>query len=492
MNRDAEQIAAVLRGENHAFTGLVQRHKNAVYGLAFSLLKDFEAARDVSQEAFLRAFLQLPRLEQPERFPAWLCAITANACRNWLRKPRETVGLEETDLEEKMNGRNPLPERPDERLERQEDRRLVSRALTRLSPENREILTLYYMGNRSSADIARYLDISPAAARQRLTRARGHLKEEILEMIDDVLKQEALGEDFEDEVQALMDQASQFSRCTEYGKELELLEKAHQIAPEDTAVTLILAGACRRGKSPWDLEKDPRPYHRACRLYEELIEREPGNLLVRIKLAELHSVLEPFDQLEPEHEEVLRLAEGTPFEPVALLRMARLYTPRRRHEQALPYLQRLIDLETPWTAVARSEMGISFCLKEEYQAAIEQFEEGIRFLEAQPPKYLREFGRSLFGERLRRYDLDLKDDRLTSLLQDHTWLAGLHARNGDPEAASLHLRTALDYLDREELSPIRPRMARSILTRIDHTFPELADEPEIQTLRANPLYAEET
>ena len=483
MNRDAEQIAAVLRGDGHAFTGLVQRHKNAVYGLAFSFLKDFEAARDVSQEVFLRVFLQLPRLEQPERFPAWLCAITANTCKNWLRKPRETVGLEDTDLEEKMNARNPLPEKPDECLERAENRRMVSRALSRLSPENREILTLYYMGNRSSADIARYLDISPAAARQRLTRARGHLKEEILEMIDDVLKEEMLGEKFDDEVQNLLDQASEFFGRNEYGKELELLEKAHQKAPEDTAVTLLLAGACRRGKSPQELEKDPRPYHRACRLLEELLEREPDNLLVRITLAELHSVLEPFDQLEPEHEEVLRLAEGTPFEPVALLRMARLYTPRRLHEQALPYLQRLIDLESPWTAVARSEMGVSFWLKEEYQTAIEHIEEAIHFLEAQPPKYLREFGHNLFGERLCRFP-DQKDDRLGSLLQSHTWLAGLHAKNDDLETARRHLRTAIDYLDREELSPIRPLMAQDLLNQVDRNFPELADEPEIQALRA--------
>lgn len=484
MSRDAEQIAAVLQGDSHAFTGLVQRHKNAVYGLAFSFLKDFEAARDVSQEVFLRAFLQLPRLERPERFPAWLCAITANACKNWLRKPRETVGLEDTDLEEKMNARNPLPEKPDECLERQENRCLVERALSRLSPENREILTLYYMGNRSSADIARYLDISPAAARQRLTRARGHLKEEILEMIDDVLKEETLGENFDDEVQNLLDQASEFFGRAEYGKELELLEKAHQKVPEDTAVTLLLAGACRRGKSPWELEEDPRPYHRACHLLEDLLKREPDNLLVRLQLAELHSVLEPFDQLEPEHEELLRMAEGTPFEPLALLRMARLYNPRRRHEQALHYLQRLIDLESPWTAIARREMGVSFYLKEDYQTAIEHFEEAIRFVEAQSPKYLYEFGHNLFGERLCRFG-DQKDDRLTNLLQDHTWLAGLHAKNTDLEAARRHLQIALEYLDHKDLKQIRLLMLQDLLRQIDHNFPELADEPEIQALRAN-------
>jgi len=291
--------------------------------------------RDAEQIA---AFLQLDRLEQPERFPAWLCAITANACRNWLRKPRETVGLEDTDLEEKMNARSPLPERPDEGLERAENRRMVSRALSRLSPQNRQILTLYYMGNRSSADIARYLDISPAAARQRLTRARGHLKEEILEMIDDVLKEETLGGSFDDEVQGLLDQASEFFGRTEYGKEL--------------------------------------------------------------------------------------------------------------------------------------------------QAAVEQFEEGIRCLEAKPPKYLREFGRSLFGERLCRFP-DQQDDRLANMLQNHTWLAGLHAKDGDLEAARHHLRTAIDYLDRKDLKQIRPLMLQDLLRQIDRNFPELADEPEIQSLRGD-------
>ena len=487
MNRDAEQIAAVLRGDSRAFTGLVQRHKNAVYGLAFSYLKDFEAARDISQEVFLRAFLQLSRLEQPERLPAWLCAITANACKNWLRKPRETVGLEDTDLEEKMNAHSPLPEKPDECMERAENRRMVSRALARLAPENREILTLYYMGDRSSAEIARYLDISPAAARQRLSRARGHLKEEILEMIDDVLKEEKLGESFDEEIQNLLDQASESFGRAEYAKELELLEKAHQKAPEDTAVTLLLAGACRRGKSWQELEEDPRPYHRACRLYEDLLERDPDNILIRIKLAELHSVLEPFDQLEPEHEEVLRLAEGTPFEPLALLRMARLYCPRRKHDQALHYYQRLMDLEPGWTRWAHREMSHSFYQKGDIPVAIEQCEESIRFLEAQPPRYLSALNRDLFDERLYRYGGEKEDERLIGLFQDHTWLARLHAQNGDLEEARQHLRKAVDYLKHEEMKSIRPAQVGDLLRQIDNDFPELADEPEIQALRADYL-----
>ena len=483
MKTDSELVAAALRGDSPAFGLLVQRHKSAVYGLAFSYLNDFEAARDVSQEAFLRAFLQLHRLEHPERFPSWLCTITANACRNWLRKPRETVGLDDADLEEKMNTHSPQPERPDERLERQEERRLVERALARLAPEHSEVLTLYYMGNRSSADVARYLDISDAAVRQRLSRARGHLKEEILEMIDDVLEEETLGEDFDDEVQALMDQARECFGRTEYGKALEVLEKAYQKAPKDTAVTLILSQAYIKGKSPQDLERDPRPYHQSCRLLEDHLERHPDDLLIRLELASRHSVLEPFDQLEPEHEEILHLAEGTPFEPRALLRMARLYCPRRRHEQALHYYRRLIDLEPGWTRWARCEMGVSFYLKGDIPTAIEQFEAAIRFLEAQPPKYLRALNQDTLGERFRRFS-EKEDERLIGLLQDHTWLAGLHARNGNLEAARRHLQTSLDYLEREEMESIRPAMVQGLLRHFDHNFPELADEPEIQALRA--------
>ena len=228
--------------------------------------------------------------------------------------------------------------------------------------------------------------------------------------------------------------------------------------------------------------EDETAYVRAGQLLEDLIDRELDNLLARIKLAELHSTREPFDRLESEHLEVLRLAEGTPFEPLALLRMTRLYTPRRRHDQALPYYRRLIDREPRFTAIAELEIGVSYYLKEDFLAAIEHLERAVHFLEAQAPTYLGALGKKLWGKRLVRFE-EQEDDRQPALEQNHTWLAGLHAKNGDLEKARQHLRTAVAYLDSRELEKTRPVLVRELLHRVDSHFPELADEPEIQKLR---------
>ena len=175
-------------------------------------------------------------------------------------------------------------------------------------------------------------------------------------------------------------------------------------------------------------------------------------------------------------------AYGTPFEPLALLRMARLYNPRRHHEQALHYSHRLIDREPRFTAIAEGEIGVSYYLKEDFPAVIEHFERAVRFLEAQSPRYLRAFGENLFDERLVRFG-KLEDDRQPSLEQNHTWLAGLHAKNGDLEKARQHLHAAIDYLGCRELEKMRPVLVRELLHRVDSHFSELADEPEVRQLR---------
>lgn len=75
MISDAELVDASLEGDESAFSAIVSRYKGAVYALAVSFLRDFDAAYDASQEVFLRAFLNLHRLEDKGKLPGWIRTI---------------------------------------------------------------------------------------------------------------------------------------------------------------------------------------------------------------------------------------------------------------------------------------------------------------------------------------------------------------------------------------------------------------------------------
>src|SRR5690349_8351585 len=93
---DAALVALALGGAREAFAPLLLRHYQGVLRLCRRLLRSEAEAQDVAQEAALRAFLDLRRLEDPARFGAWLHAIAANMARMALRQWR-ALSLEALD-----------------------------------------------------------------------------------------------------------------------------------------------------------------------------------------------------------------------------------------------------------------------------------------------------------------------------------------------------------------------------------------------------------
>jgi RNA polymerase sigma-70 factor (ECF subfamily) len=84
--RDAERVAAVLAGNAEAFNALVERYFGTIYAIAYAHLGNREAAEDLTQEVFLRAYLHLASLDCASRFSAWLCRIARNLAADWLRR----------------------------------------------------------------------------------------------------------------------------------------------------------------------------------------------------------------------------------------------------------------------------------------------------------------------------------------------------------------------------------------------------------------------
>src|SRR6187399_122695 len=85
---DEELVARSRGGDLESFNQLILRWERPIYALAYRVIGRDEEARDVCQEAFLRAFRALPGFKGQAKFSSWLYRITLNLCRDWIRRHR--------------------------------------------------------------------------------------------------------------------------------------------------------------------------------------------------------------------------------------------------------------------------------------------------------------------------------------------------------------------------------------------------------------------
>lgn len=137
----------------------------AVYRLAFSQLQNKADAEDVFQEVFLRYVEKAPQFQDEEHERAWLLRVTLNCCKDVFRSP---FRKHRAQLEEAEN----LP------VWDPEEEQLLER-LQKLSKKDRAVLHLFYWEDLTTEQVAKAVGCSPAAARQRLSRARETLRREL-------------------------------------------------------------------------------------------------------------------------------------------------------------------------------------------------------------------------------------------------------------------------------------------------------------------------
>jgi RNA polymerase sigma-70 factor (ECF subfamily) len=160
----------VLRGQTgdpEAFRLLVERWQPRLLGHAFRYTRNGEAARDVTQESWMAIVKGLSRLQDPTRFRAWAYRIVANKARDWVR--REQVRRRAADGA-------PIPETTGEPANAEDDLSRVRLAIARLEPEQRLILSWFYLDDMPLRDIAEALSIPAGTVKSRLFHARAALR----------------------------------------------------------------------------------------------------------------------------------------------------------------------------------------------------------------------------------------------------------------------------------------------------------------------------
>ena len=173
-------LPAAAGGDRAAYSRIVSACQNSVTSIALAMVRDVHASEDIAQEAFLSAWQNIRRLQNPSSFLPWLRQITRNLANDHLRS-RQRQPRAVDDVEAAIAAAADPEPSTVERLIEAERTEVAAELISALPDESREVLLLYYREGQSSQQVAALLGLSDAAVRKRLSRARSTVRSELLD-----------------------------------------------------------------------------------------------------------------------------------------------------------------------------------------------------------------------------------------------------------------------------------------------------------------------
>ena len=166
MPSDAELVEAVFRGEESAFTELVRRYERAVRAAGLGVLRDYHAAEDAAQEAFVKAYAKLGGLRKTTAFGPWVlkiarrCALDAAQQKSKQAVPASPINMAGESGDGQLDG----------------DKQQLLAAMLRLPRVEKEVVMLRYFAGNSVRDVASMAGRSVGTVTKQLSRAHRRLR----------------------------------------------------------------------------------------------------------------------------------------------------------------------------------------------------------------------------------------------------------------------------------------------------------------------------
>lgn len=151
----------------------LEQHRAKLYRIAYAWTHSRALADDLVQETLTKALTKSEQLRDPAAAEAWLYSILTNCFRDHFRRTRETEDIEEIDL--------PVETTPESESSQQQVVTRVRAAIAQLPDSQRQVVTLVDIEGFSYVEVAKTLDIPIGTVMSRLCRARGTLKELLLD-----------------------------------------------------------------------------------------------------------------------------------------------------------------------------------------------------------------------------------------------------------------------------------------------------------------------
>jgi RNA polymerase sigma-70 factor (ECF subfamily) len=171
---DHELLTLIQGGSRDAFAGLVRRHTERFYRLAYRYVQNRETAEDIVQDAFLKLW-EDPGKWQPERnskFTTWFYRIVVNLCLDWQKRKRPVVLDDELPLADER-------ETVEEAMIRAHEQKLLEREIAALPERQRRALNLCFDEGLSNREAAEVMGLNLKALQSLIMRAKTTLKERI-------------------------------------------------------------------------------------------------------------------------------------------------------------------------------------------------------------------------------------------------------------------------------------------------------------------------
>jgi RNA polymerase sigma-70 factor (ECF subfamily) len=171
---DPELVKEVLAGEVETYRLLVERYQKPIYNLMYRMTGSVEDARDLSQEAFIKAYEKLRTFSPDKRFFTWLYTVGYNLAKNHKRRSKTVLADVETLLEQGMANCDITYQ--ENRLSEKLDSLRVHRALDMLPTDYREAIILHYHEELTFREVAMALNLSVSGAKMRVQRGLEKLR----------------------------------------------------------------------------------------------------------------------------------------------------------------------------------------------------------------------------------------------------------------------------------------------------------------------------
>lgn len=188
---DLSLVRRFCAGQEEAFDELVRRHQQRVFNIAFQVLRNYEDANEIAQDAFVKVYRHLRDFRGESAFTTWLYQIVTNLARNRIRHNERRHKSDSVSIDASSNDGdgNPRPlqladpsQTPDQEAALSEQARTIAAAMGKLSDAHREILALRVVNELPYEEIAKILECSLGTVKSRIARAR----EELVKVLKDL------------------------------------------------------------------------------------------------------------------------------------------------------------------------------------------------------------------------------------------------------------------------------------------------------------------
>jgi RNA polymerase sigma-70 factor (ECF subfamily) len=173
-NAEIEWLRRAQKGDNAAFSRLVEVYQKPVYNLCYRMLGNAGDAEDAAQETFIRAYRAIKRYDPSRKFSSWLLTIASNYCIDQHRRRKLPTfsydSFDSPDIPEKAKSMESM-------IMQGEHQEKISELLQELQPKDRSAIVMHYWYDYSYEEISEALSLSVSAVKSRLHRARKTLAE---------------------------------------------------------------------------------------------------------------------------------------------------------------------------------------------------------------------------------------------------------------------------------------------------------------------------